>query len=116
MTFPIFHLVVTLGFFSDTYQFMERDPVVFVVQYLGQIDSNITFGVDSDGLINSVSTVEAGTTSKNITFNITGFDDDIPLEPDEVFHVTLSLLEPNSRVVITKSVTTVTIADDDGEL
>ena len=95
---------------------MERQSVEFAVQYLGQIDSNITFRVDGDGLINSVSTIEAGTTSNNITFNISGFDDDIPLKPDEVFHVTLSLLEPNSQVVITKSVTTLTITDDDGEL
>ena len=96
---------------------MEGDAVEVVVQYLGQIDQNITYQVFSDGFINTTSTIEAGSMSTNITFVIPGFDDNvIALEPDEVFDVELSLVDPDPQVEITIPVTTVTITDNDGEL
>ena len=88
-----------------------------MIEYLGQIDQNITYQVLSEGLISSVSTIEAGTSSVNISFNITSFiNDDIFLEPDEVYNVSLLLIEFNPQVVITNPVTTVTIIDDDRKL
>ena len=88
-----------------------------MIEYLGQIDQSITYQVLSEGLISIVSTIEAGTSSVNISFNITSsINDDIFLEPDEVYNVSLLLIEPNPQVVITNPVTTVTIMDDDRKL
>ena len=111
------YIVVILGFQSDAYQFMEGESVEVVVEYVGQIDRSITFRVFSDGLIDETTTIEAGSMSTTFTFVIPGFDDDaIALEPDEVFDVTLSLVEPNPQVEIAVNITTVTITDKDGEL
>ena len=108
--------VVTLGFQSNAYRFTEGESVEVVVEYIGQIDQSITFRVFSDGLIDNTTTIVAGSMSTIFTFVIPGFEDDaIALQPDEIFDVMLSLVEPNPQVDITVPVTTVTITDNDGE-
>ena len=94
---------------------MEGDAVEVVVEYVGPLDRDITYRVFSVGLIDEMTTIEAGTISTNITHAIPGFDEDvIALEPDEVFEVELSLVETDPQVDITVPVTTVTITDNDG--
>ena len=96
---------------------MEGDAVEVVVEYVGVLDRDITYRVFSTGLIDEMTTLEAGTNSASITHVIPGFDEDvIALEPDVVFGVELSLVVPDSQVNITVPVTTVTITDNDGEL
>ena len=96
---------------------MEGDAVEVVVEYVGPLDRDITYRVFSAGLVNETVTIDAGTISASITHVIPGFGEDvIALEPDVVFDVELSLVQPDPQVNITVPVTTVTITDNDGEL
>ena len=105
-----------LRFDRAEYQFMEGEPIELVIQNIGQFYSNITFLVYGEGLINATATIEAGTPDTNITISALGFDDDsIALETDEVYTVTLSLIQPNPQIVIPTPLASVTIIDNDGE-
>ena len=112
-----FSSVVTLGFEQDAYQFTEGETITLVVEVHGQIDSSISHEVFSEGFINETGILPAGFSAPNFTITVSGTEDDIALEPDEVHIVTLYLREPvRPQVAITTSITTVTIVDNDGEL
>ena len=78
------------------------------------LDSELTFIVSHDEL-SVEGTFEAGVNAANVTISIELPDDEIALEPDEVFTITLSLVEPNAQIMIPRPFANVTIIDNDGE-
>ena len=79
------------------------------------LDSELTFIVSHDELSVEGTFGTGDNATNNVTISIDSPDDEIALEPDEVFTVELSLLEPNSQIMIPKPFANVTIIDDDGE-
>ena len=91
-----------------------------MVQKSGPIAAPITFRVSGGGLVDDMATFDAGVDASDtimITFNTT--DNDIALEPDLVFPVSLEIITPhivsfNPRIAFDIRETMVTVVDDDG--
>ena len=110
-----FFAVVAVGIERPTYRVTEGDLVFLVVRKSGPIAVPITFRVSGGGLVNDMATFDAGVDVFNvivIPFNTT--DNDIALEPDLVFNVTLEIITPDPRIIVAIRETTVTVGDDDG--
>ena len=109
------HSVVILRFDQAEYRFIEGETIELVVTKSAPLDSELTFIVSRDELTVD-GTFEAGVNAgNNVTISIESPDDEIALEPDEVFTITLSLLEPNAQIMIPRPFANVTIIDNDGE-
>ena len=91
-----------------------------MVQKSGPIAAPITFRVSGGGLVDDMATFDAGVDASDtilIAFNTT--DNDIALEPDLVFPVSLEIITPhivsfNPRIAFDIRETMVTVVDDDG--
>ena len=98
------------------YEVLEGDTVDLVVRKSGYIDSAITVRVFSPGLLDEQRTFESGFEAPdNVTISLSAPDDDIGLEPDEVYVVTLSLVTDLGRIVLSPSEANVTIINEDCE-
>ena len=87
-----------------------------MVQKSGTLDSPINFRVFSAGLVDINDTFDAGVDALDtimITLNTT--DNNVALEPDLVFNVSLEIIPPDPQVVLNISKTTVTVVDDDSK-
>ena len=110
-----FHSVVTLGFDRADYQFTEGEAIELVVQKSAPLGTELPVLVVYDEMTVE-GTFEAGVNAtNNITISVTSRDDVIALEPDEVFIVTLTLVQTNPQILIPNPLANVTITDDDGE-
>ena len=109
------HLVVILRFDRANYQFIEGETIEIVIQKSAPLDTELTFIVSHDELTVE-GTFEPGVNAaNNVTISIESPDDEIALEPDEVFTVMLALIEPNAQIMIPRPFANVTITDNDGE-
>ena len=109
---------VSIGFSSDIYQISEEEVLELVVVKTGSFDSDISVVVFGEDLVDEIIVFLAGgATTTSITIEIDGFDDDIALQPDRVFEVSLSLVEAQPQVTIPDESATavVIIVDNDGE-
>ena len=108
--------VVRVGFDSATYQFTEGDSGILVVQKSAPLDSSIKFRVFGAGLVDINDTFGAGVDALDtimITLNTT--DNNVALEPDLVFNVSLEIISPDPQIVLNISETTVTVVDNDSK-
>ena len=81
----------------------------------GPFDSPITFRVFGKEIIDVTKTFDAGVgTPDMIMIPVTTVDNDVALEPDLVFSVSLEMIPPNPQIVLDISETVVTIVDNDG--
>ena len=88
-----------------------------LVQKSGALDSDITFRVFGEGLVNTTGTFEAGSASPNaINITFATSDNEVALEDPKVFSVELEIIPPNPLVELGISEASVTVLDDDGEL
>ena len=109
------HSVVTLGFDRADYQFTEGEAIEIVVQKSAPLGTELPVLVVYDKMT-AEGTFEAGVNAtNNITILIMSRDDVIALEPDEVFIVTLTLVQTNPQILIPNPLANVTVIDDDGE-
>ena len=107
--------VVSVGFERAAYRVTEGDLVFLVVQKSGPIAAPITFRVSGGGLVDDMATFDAGVDVFDvivIPFNTT--DNDIALEPERVFNVTLEIITPDPRIAFDIRETMVTVIDNDG--
>lgn len=108
---------ITVGFSSAAYTYTEGDTGYVLVEKSGALDSEITFRVFGEGLVNTTRTFGAGSTSpnvSNITFTIA--DNEVALEDPKTFSVQLEITPPSSQVGLGISEAEVTVLDDDSEL
>ena len=87
-----------------------------MVQKSGTLDSPINFRVFGAGLVDINDTFGAGVDALDtimITLNTT--DNNVALEPDLVFNVSLEIISPDPQIVLNISETTVTVVDDDSK-
>jgi hypothetical protein len=106
--------VVTLGFDRADYQFTEGEAIELVVQKSAPLGTELPVLVVYDEMTVE-GTFEAGVNAtNNITILIMSRDDVIALEPDEVFIVTLTLVQTNPQILIPNPLANVTVTDDDG--
>ena len=107
--------VVRVGFESATYTFKEGDSGALVVQKSGPISSPITFTAFGTGLVDITKSFDARVgTPDMIMIPVTTVDNDVALEPDLVFIVSLDIIPSNPQIVLDISETVVTIVDNDG--
>ena len=108
---------IVIGFSSAAYVYTEGDTGYVLVQKSGALDSDITFRVFAEGLVNTTGTFEAGSASPNaINITFATSDNEVALEDPKVFSVELEIIPPNPLVELGISEASVTVLDDDGEL
>ena len=108
--------VVIVGFKDESYQISEGTTKELVVRKSSPFDFDISFNIYADGLIERDMIFPAGVnTPDTIQIHISIMDDDIALEPNETYSVTLSLIQSNPQIELATRVTSVSIIDDDSE-
>ena len=109
--------VVSFEFFGNaTYHYNEGDIVTIDVRKSGPLDAPMNFRVFGEGLIDTIRAFDAGidaTDSVQITFNT--IDNDVALEPNRVFTVSLQIFPSDSQNSLNITETRITVFDDDSK-
>ena len=107
---------VNLRFNVSSTALVEGESAEVEVRKSGPVAFDIPFRVYAKGLIDENRTFEAGlNTPDSITVSLIITDDDIAIEPDQHYTLTLLLLEHNPQVLLTNDMANLTISDDDSE-
>jgi hypothetical protein len=107
--------VVALGFRDVGYTIFEGETVGLVVQKQGAFESNIDFEIFSGATFVGGGTFAAGgeeLTTRSVPF--TAPDDDIALEDDETFEMSVTFLTTSPQFVIMNPLIPVVVQDNDG--
>lgn len=108
--------VIDVGFAMSTYTFVEGTRAEVEVAKSGPFAFDIPFRIYAEGLTDKSMSFDGGPNSpSSISLSFRVSDDDITIEPDEYYTLTLQLLEHNSQVNLTNNLADVIISDDDSE-
>lgn len=112
------HSVIIIGFQTDGYTISEGETVGLVVEKVHLFETDIEFEITSGATFIGEGVFSAGGTEaiSNISIQFTAPENDITLEDDVIFEMTLSLLTISSLIMETNRVIPVIVQDDDGEL
>ena len=105
--------VVTIGFEEDSYAVSEGGVLELVVVKSIPCDFKFHFQVHVYGLLYEERIFEAANSSAVVS--VTFPDDDVSLEPDEMYILTLSLSVPDPQTELGVNLSNLTIIDDDSE-
>ena len=105
--------VVTIGFEEDSYAVSEGGILELVVVKSIPCDFKFHFQVHTYGLLYEERIFEAANSSAVVS--VTFPDDDVSLEPDEMYILTLSLSVPDPQTELGVNLSNLTIIDDDSE-
>ena len=104
---------VVLGFERESYNVTEGSVLQVIVSKSAPCEFELHFGVHTNGLLHEERIFEANSTTALISVAFS--DDDIALEPDENYVLTLFLVAPDSQVEFDQQFSNFSIIEDDGK-
>ena len=104
---------VVLGFKRESYNVTEGGVLHVIVSKSAPCEFELHFGVHTNGLLHEERIFEANSTTALISVAFS--DDDIALEPDESYVLTLFLIAPDSQVEFDQQFSNLSIIEDDSE-